>query len=393
MPLELKQDEVSALADYFASREGELLSFVRALVETESPSGDREGNAAVVSLLAEAARGLGVETEVSLESDAVYGSHLIVRACGGGGGATPDAPTTLILGHTDTVHPRGSVAARPWRVEDGRVYAPGIFDMKANCALALEALRACAKLGLRPQSPVVILLTCDEEVGSHSGRPLVEAEARRAGRVLVFEPSAPGGRAKTARKGTSGYTIRAEGVAAHAGLDPEKGASAILEIARQIERLHKLNDATRGVTVNAGVVAGGTRSNVVAAEARAEVDVRFSTMTDALSLDETFMNLRPCDERVRLSVEGGINRPPLERSESVVALYEHARRVAALLGFELGEASVGGASDGNFAAAVGATVLDGLGVAGDGAHAAHEHILRADIARRGALLAALLVTL
>lgn len=391
MPLELKQSEASALAEYFAGRECEVLSLMGALVEAESPSGDLEGNAAVVSLLAKAARTVGVETEVRLESDAEYGSHLLIHAFGDG--RNSDAPTTLILGHTDTVHPRGSIKARPWREDDGRVYGPGIFDMKANCALALESLRACATLNLQPSHPVVILLTCDEEVGSQSGRALVEAESRRAAHVLVFEPSAPGGRAKTARKGTSGYTVRAEGVAAHAGLDPEKGASAILEIARQIERLHTFNDAARGVNVNAGVVSGGTRSNVVAAEAWTEVDVRFSTMGDALRVEEAFLNLRAFDERVKLSVEGGINRPPLERSEAVVALYEHARRIASVLGFELGEASVGGASDGNFAAAVGATVLDGLGIAGDGAHAAHEHIIRGDIARRGALLAGLLVTL
>ena len=390
MPFELKQSEASALAEYFAGREGELLASVRALVETESPSGDVAGNAGVVSLLAEAARNLGVETEVTLESDETYGAHLLIRASAG---LPDDAPTTLILGHTDTVHPRGSIELRPWREEEGRVYAPGIFDMKANCALALESLRACATLGLRPSNPVVILLTCDEEVGSESGRALVEAESRRAAHVLVFEPSAPGGRAKTARKGTSSYTVRAAGIAAHAGLDPEKGASAILEIARQIERLHTLTDAARGVTVNAGVVSGGTRSNVVAASAETEVDVRFSTMDDALRMEETILNLRSFDERVTLSIEGGINRPPLERSAAVVARYEHARRIASLLDFELGEASVGGASDGNFAAAVGATVLDGLGIAGDGAHAAHEHILRADIARRGALLAGLLVTL
>ncbi|HYP02470.1 MAG TPA: M20 family metallopeptidase [Pyrinomonadaceae bacterium] len=391
MPVELKQDAAVALREYFERREGEVLSFMRALVEAESPSGDVEGNRAVVSLLAEAARAINPATDITFESDPQFGTHLRIRAFDDG--TTTDAPTTLILGHTDTVHPRGSIEARPWREADGRVYGPGIFDMKANCALALDALRACATLELRPTRPVVILLTCDEEVGSQSGRALVEAEARRAAHVLVFEPSAPGGRAKTARKGTSSYTVRAEGIAAHAGLDPEKGASAILEIARQIERLHALNDAARGITVNAGVVSGGTRSNVVAAEAQTEVDVRFSTMGDALRVEETFLNLRPFDERVKLSVEGNINRPPLERSEAVVALYEHARLIASRFDFELGEASVGGASDGNFAAAVGATVLDGLGVAGDGAHAAHEHILRGDIARRGALLAGLLVTL
>jgi glutamate carboxypeptidase len=363
---------------------------MRALVEAESPSGDLQGNNAAVSLLVGAAREIDLETEVAFESDPVYGTHLLIRAFADD---KTGAPTTLILGHTDTVHPRGSTTARPWREEDGRLYGPGIFDMKANCVLAIESLRACAMLKLRPTRPVVILLTCDEEVGSQSGRALVEAEARRAAHVLVFEPSAPGGRAKTARKGTGSYTVRAEGRAAHAGLDPEKGASAILEIARQIERLHALNDLPRGITVNAGVVSGGTRSNVVAAEAQTEVDVRFSTMGDALRLEETIMNLRPFDERVKLSVEGAVNRPPLERSEAVVALYEHARRIASAIGFELGEASVGGASDGNFAAAVGATVLDGLGIAGDGAHAAHEHIIRSDITRRGAFLSALLITL
>lgn len=390
MPVELDKRVAAALHEYFARRESEMVSFMRALVEAESPSGDVEGNGAVVSLLVEAARQIDLETEITFESDSDYGTHLLIRAFGK---HDRDAPTTLILGHTDTVHPRGSTLARPWREEDGRIYAPGIFDMKANCALAVESLRACAALKLKPTHPVSILLTCDEEVGSASGRALVEAEARRAAQVLVFEPSAPGGSAKTARKGTSMYTVRAKGVAAHAGLDPENGASAILEIARQIVRLDTFNDAARGVTINAGVMSGGTRSNVVAAEAQTEIDVRFSTMADALRLDETILNLRPFDERVKLSVEGGINRPPLERSERVVALYEHARRIASSLGFELGEASVGGASDGNFAAAVGATVLDGLGIAGDGAHAAHEHIIRSDIARRGAFLAGLLITL
>lgn len=390
MPVELDRSVAAALLEYFTKRESETLSFIRELVEVESPSGDLEGNSGIVSLLAEAARQIELDTQVSFESNPEFGTHLLIRAFGDHGA---DAPTTLILGHTDTVHPRGATHARPWREADGRVYGPGIFDMKANCALALESLRACATLELRPTHPVVILLTCDEEVGSRSGRALVEAEARRAACVLVFEPSAPGGCAKTARKGTSSYMLRAEGRAAHAGLDPEKGASAILEIARQIERLHALGDAARGVSVNAGVVSGGTRSNVVAAAAYAEFDVRFSTMSDALRLEETFLNLRPFDERVKLSVEGGINRPPLERSEAVGALYEHARRIASGIGFELGEASVGGASDGNFAAAVGATVLDGLGIAGDGAHAAHEHIIKSDIAPRGAFLSGLLITL
>src|SRR5207237_5838406 len=262
------------------------------------------------------------------------------------------------LRHTDTVHLRGSLGLRPWRESEGRIYGPGIYDMKANCALALEALRACASVGLTPARPVVLLLTCDEEAGSNSGRALVEEEAMRAEHVLVLEPSAPGGRAKTARKGTGMYSLTIKGRAAHAGLDPEKGASAIHELARQIESLQALADAAHGSTVNVGVISGGTRSNVVAAEARAEIDVRFSTSAEAARIDEAIKNLRSYDERTRVAVTGGINRPPLERTSEVARLYEDARRVAAALDYELGETQVGGASDGNFAAAVGACVLD-----------------------------------
>lgn len=385
------------LLDYFNRREGSVLALTRSLVERESPSGDLEGSRSVVELLERAAGEIGGVMNIARIPVEGYGEHLRIEAFdpGRAGGCAPatDVRTTLILGHTDTVHPRGSVKERPWREEGGRVYGPGVFDMKVGCALALEALRACAELKLAPRRAVVVLLTCDEEAGSMSGRAFVEEESRRAAQVLVLEPSAPGGSAKTGRKGTGGFTLRAEGRASHAGLDFEKGASAILELARQIERLNALCDPSRGVTVNVGVVAGGTRSNVVAAEARAEVDIRFETMGDAHRLEETILNLRPVDERVRLTVTGGINRPPLERSPRVAGLYARAKVIASALGFDLGETQVGGASDGNFAAAVGATVLDGLGVAGDGAHADDEHILRADIARRCALITELIATL
>ncbi len=372
------------------SRRGETLALVRALVETESPSGDVEGSRAVVGLLAEAARGLEGVTSVERIESPEYGEHLRVRVFGDAGDETK---TILLVGHTDTVHARGTINERPWREEGGRIYGPGIFDMKANCALALEALRACAALDLAPRVPVVLLLTCDEEVGSLTGRPLVEEEAGKAATVLVLEPSASGGRVKTARKGTGIFTMSAHGIAAHAGLEPEKGASAILELARQTERLHSLNDPARGVNVNVGVFQGGTRSNVVAAEARAEIDLRFATAEDARRLEETILNARPFDERVRLTVEGGVNRPPLERTAEVAALFMLAREVAAHLDFDLGEASVGGASDGNFAAALGVPVLDGLGVDGDGAHATHEHIEASAIARRGALIAGIIASL
>lgn len=391
MTVEFNRTAATSLLEIFEGRRAEMLSLTRALVETESPSGDLEGSRAVVGLLADAAQKIdGVVSVERITAKGDYGEHLRIRAFGDARG---DGATTLLLGHTDTVHPRGSVQARPWRESDGRIYAPGIFDMKANCVLALEALRACGAAGLMPGHSVLLLLTCDEETGSDSGRALVEEEARRASAVLVLEPPASGGRVKTSRKGTAGYTVSIEGRASHAGLEPEKGVSAILEMARQIERLHAMNDFAVGTTINVGVVSGGTRSNVVAAEADAEVDVRFKTMAEALWLEEFFLNLRPFDERVRITVEGGINRPPLERTEAVVALYERARRISAAFDFELGETSVGGASDGNFAAAVGASVLDGLGIDGDGAHAAHEHIIVEDITRRGALLAALISSL
>ena len=382
--------KLRALREELLKREGEILAVARALVEIESPSGDLEGNRSVVSLLTSRLEELGDVAAVEHVSNSTYGTHLLARTFGR---AHDDQPATLLLGHTDTVHPRGSLAARPWREEDGRVYGPGVFDMKANCALAVEVLRACKTLGITPPRPVVLLLTCDEEVGSFTGRELVEREAGRAAQVLVLEPPAPGGVIKTARKGTGMFTLTVEGRAAHAGLEPEKGASAVLEMARQIIGLHELNAPARGTTVNVGVVVGGTRSNVVPAEAQAEIDVRFSTMAEAHRLEEIIGNLRPRDERVRLRVAGGINRPPLERTPAVAHLYERARAVAAALEFELGETSVGGASDGNFAAAKCPAVLDGLGIDGGGAHAAHEHILRTDIARRAALVAGLVTSL
>jgi len=367
-----------------------MLELTRALVETESPSGDLEGSRAVVSLLAEAAQDIDGITSVERIECSAYGEHLRIRAFGD---AEDVSGTTLLIGHTDTVHPRGSLRERPWREADGRIYAPGIFDMKANCALALAAIKACAALNLKPRRPVVLLLTCDEETGSLDGRALVEEEAMKAGRVFVLEPPVKGGRVKTARKGTGMFKMEAHGLAAHAGLEPEKGASAILELARQIERLHALNDPARGITVNVGVIQGGTRSNVVAAHAEAEIDLRFSTAEAARQLEAEILSARPFDERVRLNVTGGINRPPLERTAKVAALFELARSVAAKLGFELGEAAVGGASDGNFVAALDVAVLDGLGIDGDGAHATHEHIITDDIARRGALLAGLIATI
>ena len=385
----IHREVVTGFKSFFSERRDFVLSLVRALVETESPSGHEEGSRAVVSLLMDAVRSIEALTVERLPATG-YGEHLRVRL--------PHESSTgegalLIVGHTDTVHPLGTIGARPFHAEGERLYGPGIFDMKANCVMAIEALRACMHLNQRPRREVVLLLTCDEETGSERGRALIEEEAQRADFALVLEPPASGGRVKTARKGTGIFTVEALGRAAHAGLEPEKGASAVLEIARQIERLNNLSNPSLGTTVNVGVVEGGTRSNVVAAHARAEVDVRFSTAEEARRIESDIMNTLAFDERVRLVVRGGINRPPLERNQGVVKLYEHARAIAAALDFELGEASVGGASDGNFIAALNVPVLDGLGIDGDGAHAEHEHINTSDIERRSALLAGLIATL
>ena len=371
------------------TRQADVEAFIQSLVEVESPSGDVEGSRAVVDLLAQAASRLACVDAVERVDVPDFGQHLVIKAF------QNNERQILMVGHTDTVHSRGSLSERPWRRDAGKIYGPGIFDMKANCALAIEVLRALVELQATPSYGVTLVLTCDEEVGSLSGWPFIEkvAKAQPVRCAFVMEPPASGGRVKTSRKGTGIFAIKVEGKAAHAGLEPEKGASAILELARQTEQLHAINLAGSGITLNVGVVHGGTRSNVVAAEAQGEIDVRFSTMTESLEIERILSNLKPIDERTRVFVSGGINRPPMERTAAVVELFEKARAIAADLDFDLGEAQVGGASDGNFLAAMGIPVLDGLGISGDGAHAVHEHIEAGDIARRGALIGGLLMSI
>jgi glutamate carboxypeptidase len=378
------------LLERFQTRQNDVESFIRALVETESPSGDANGSRAVVDLIENAARALACVGDVERVNVADFGEHVVIRAFH----EQSEAGQIMIVGHTDTVHSRGSLAERPWRRDGARAYGPGVFDMKANCALVMEVLRTLSEFNLKPRFAVTIVLTCDEEVGSTAGWPLIERVAREQSTkyAFVLEPPALGGRVKTGRKGTGIYAIKVEGKAAHAGLEPEKGASAILELARQIERLHSFNFSGSGITLNVGVVHGGTRSNVVAAQAEGDIDVRFATEAEADEIDRILSTLEPVDERTKVFVSGGINRPPMERTAAVIELFEKARSIAASLGFELGEAQVGGASDGNFLAAMGIPVLDGLGISGDGAHAAHEHIEVNDIARRGALITGLLLS-
>ena len=378
------------LLESLRERQGDIESFIRALVEIESPSGDLAGSREVVAVLSKAAGTVNGVYDVEPVEVSGFGQHVVIKAFQ----QQSSAGQILIVGHTDTVHSRGSLEERPWRRDGGRAYGPGVFDMKANCALVIEVLRTLAHFNLQPQFGVTIVLTCDEEIGSATGWPLIERVAKELNTryAFVLEPPAPGGRVKTGRKGTGIYAIKVEGKAAHAGLEPEKGASAILELARQTERLHSLNLSGSGITLNVGVVHGGTRSNVVAAQAEGEIDVRFATEAESREVDQILSNLQPVDERTKVFVSGGINRPPLERTAAVIELFEKARSVAGHLGFELGEAQVGGASDGNFIAALGIPVLDGLGISGDGAHAVHEHIEVDDIARRGALITGLLLS-
>lgn len=374
------------LLKYLTQNSAQILNLIRDLVEIESPSGDETGSRQIVAALEQEAARIARIDEFEKIAVAGYGEHLIARAF-----SNLNEKPILLLGHTDTVYPLGTLAARPFKIEGDKIFAPGIFDMKSGCALMFAALGAFAELNLKPNRPITILLTCDEETGSETGRALVEREAANANTCLVCEPSGALGAVKTGRKGTSHYELKTAGVAAHAGLEPEKGASAILELARQILAIEKLGDAAKGTTVNVTTVRGGTTSNVIAAAAQCEIDVRFKSMTEAARIENAIKNLKPFDARVQLESSGALNRPPLERTAEIGALYEKARRIAADFDYDLRETEVGGASDGNFVAALGVPVLDGLGIKGDGAHAVHEHILLSDIAPRAAIFTQLLL--
>jgi glutamate carboxypeptidase len=299
----------------------------------------------------------------------------------------------LLLGHIDTVWELGTVRQMPFRIADGRIWGPGVLDMKGGISIAMHALSLLQERQI-PHPPVRMLLVSDEEVGSHSSRSITEKLALESQAVLVLEPGQGlEGALKTARKGVGVYEVKVSGVAAHAGVDPGKGVSAIHELAHQIETMASFTDFDRGLTVNAGVIRGGTRSNVVAAEAWTEVDVRVKTVEDGKLIDQKMHSLRPRDSRCRVEVSGGINRPPMERTEKVLSLYRKAAQVAQLLGIRIDEQSTGGGSDGNFTAALGVPTLDGLGAVGEGAHAVTESILIDQIAPRTALLGGLIASL
>jgi len=296
----------------------------------------------------------------------------------------------MLLGHFDTVWPLGALAGMPFRVEGGRAFGPGVLDMKAAIVMMIFALRALRE-AQASHRPVIIFLDTDEEVGSACSRPITEAIARECEAVLVLEPGQGSqGFLKTSRKGVGDFMIRAQGRASHAGVDFEKGQSAIVELSRQILEVIKFVDISRGITVNPGVIHGGTRSNVVAAEAWASVDIRVARMADAPELEQKFAGLRPFNPQCKLEVTGGLNRPPMERTAGTVRLLQIAQGLAKELGMELGESATGGGSDGNFTSALGIPTLDGLGAVGEGAHAANESIVLEELPRRTAILAGLI---
>jgi glutamate carboxypeptidase len=361
-----------------------LIATIEDLVRLESPSDDKAALDRTAAAIAAQMTGLGWRVTLLEQHDA--GHH--VRAEIGAGAAQ-----VLLLGHYDTVWPVGQLERMPLRQEEGRLHGPGVYDMKSGIASAWLALRVIAETGASLPCRVVMLLTSDEEIGSTTSRAAIEAEAERSRAVLVLEPSLPDGGVKTARKGVGEYRIEAHGISAHAGIEPEKGASAIVELSRRVIALGELQDLDRGVTVNVGRVEGGTRANVVPDFAVAEVDVRVPTLADAERVERVMAALASGTPGVTLRVSGGINRPPLERTPGVVDLYHRARSVAEALGLELGEGATGGGSDGNFTAARGVPTLDGLGPRGAGAHALGEHVLLEPLAGRAALIAGLLLRL
>jgi glutamate carboxypeptidase len=365
-------------------KQPEWLHLLRRLVEAESPSDNKAAVDGCVGLAAAHAKILG--GRVKLHRQRSFGDVLEARfgPLTSGGAAKP----ILLLGHLDTVWPLGTLKTMPFRTAEGRVWGPGTLDMKAGVAMAFTAIELLGEVELLDRE-VVLLLNSDEEVGSPVSRPITERLAAECSAVYVLEP-AQGLAYKTARKGTGNWRIGVQGVAAHAGVDFEKGASAILEMARIVEKVSGWTDLKRGLTVSVGLAGGGSKTNVIPADAWAEVDVRIARKADGARMERKFAGLKPVDKRCTLTVTGGINRPPMERTRGTVRLYGEARALAAELGFALDEAATGGASDGNFTSALGIPTLDGMGAVGEGAHARHESIVLEHVAPRTALLAGLL---
>ena len=371
------------LLDYANAHSDEILGTLRRMVEQESFSTDKEETDILGGYIRGRLELMGALVQAVPQS--TVGDHLIADFGQGDS-------QTLILCHMDTVWPKGTIVERPFRVEKGLAYGPGILDMKAGIAITLHALEAIQAMRLQPKQRVRILLNSDEEVGSTTSRQLIEEEAKKSTHVFCLEPGAgTRGALKTGRKGVGMFQVKCTGRAAHAGNEPEKGISAVEEMAHQILKLHSLTDLSRGTTVNVGVVNGGTVRNQIAPLAEALVDLRVTSMAEAARVEQPILGLEPVLSGAQIEVTGGLNRPPMERTENTAMLVEMVRRHADPLGIELTEEQVGGGSDAQFAAVVGTPVLDGLGGVGEGPHAEHEYIIVAELPRRVALLASVLV--
>jgi glutamate carboxypeptidase len=374
---------------WMQSKQNELTAFLRELVECESPSDDAAAITRFTELFAGRVSDLG---KIRIhKAPAPYGPHLHLECQLPG---RKKEGQILALAHSDTVYPMGTLARMPFRNEKGRLWGPGVLDMKGGIALFVFAVRALRELDIPVRRKVLLQLNSDEEIGSPSSRPLTEKEAGRSVAVLVLEPGTGlEGKAKTARKGVGDYTVMVRGKEAHAGLDFTKGASAIVELARQIDAIAGFTDLDRGLTVNPGVISGGTRSNVIAGTASTEIDYRVTRLKDAARIERQFRKLKPFDGRCTLEISGGLNRPPMERTREIAALFKKAQQLAKELGVDLQESTSGGGSDGNFTAGIGTPTLDGIGVVGEGAHAPTESILVNRMADRAALLAKLVAAI
>ena len=366
-----------------------MVDTIRELVEIESPSDSKPAVDRIAAFLARKFEALGGRTHLHRSDD--FGDSVQIDFGGPSWSEAADRRPVLLLGHYDTVYPLGTLANMPCKIENGRLRGPGVLDMKSGIALMLHAIAALQAWHGEVPRPVTVFLVSDEEVGSYSSRKITETLAKESAGVLVLEPAAGlRGAVKTARKGVGEYGLRVKGVAAHAGLDPGKGRSAILELARQIAVVSKLNNLRQGVSVNPGVIRGGTRTNVVAAEASVGFDVRIKSAKQASGLDRKLRSLKAFDKHCKLEMTGGINRLPMERTAGVAALYKKAREIAGQIEWKLEEAAVGGGSDGNFTAGIGIPTLDGMGGVGEGAHAIHEFIVISELPRRALLLAGMI---
>jgi glutamate carboxypeptidase len=365
-----------------------LLAELENWVRVETPTTEPERVNALMHAVAAELNAAGATVERIAGRDG-FGDHVIARI-----NQNSVEKPILVVGHLDTVWASGTLASMPFRVEGDRAHGPGIFDMKAGSFAAFYVVRAFARGGIFTRRGVTLILTSDEEVGSPTSRRIIEREAAGAALALIPEPAGPGGVCVTARKGVGRFSLRVEGVGAHAGAAYGDGASAVVELARQILALESFVDVPRGITLNVAPIAGGARPNVIATEATAEIDLRVDTAADGERLTTAITGLKPINARCRIEIAGGMNRPPFAESEAGLALYKKARTLAReKIGLEIGKQRRGGGSDGNFTAALGAPTLDGLGCPGGGAHAAHEHILWRELPRRIALLATLIENL